>query len=198
MANRESSSFSDADIMRAIVERSYGRRPAETQLFTRYSYLVRQGMYKHSLDEDDAFSAYCDTVLQVIDNLEKGSFGFRSSLKSYLYKIFQNKCVDLIRKKTTHKSSVHRTAAMTEMLDMIADKGKTVIQQLIDKTDMDLLQRRLDELTGNCKEMLALFSEGYTDKEIAAIMTYKSADVVKTSRLRCLDRLRSAYKRKTT
>ena len=38
-----------------------------------------------------------------------------------------------------------------------------------------------------------MFADGYNDKEIATAMEYKTADVVKTSRLRCLDKLRQLY-----
>ena len=58
---------------------------------------------------------------------------------------------------------------------------------------MALLKSKLNETGENCKQLLSMFAEGYNDKEIAATMEYKSADVVKTSRLRCLDRLRQLY-----
>jgi hypothetical protein len=77
----------------------------------------------------------------------------------------------------------------------LSDTSKTVIQQLVDKSDIDLLKRRLDELGGTCRELLHLSADGYSDKEIAISMEYKTADVVKTSRLRCLERLRQLYKR---
>ncbi len=38
------------------------------------------------------------------------------------------------------------------------------------------------------------WGENYSDKEIASFLQYKTADVVKTSRLRCLERLRKLYK----
>jgi len=51
----------------------------------------------------------------------------------------------------------------------------------------------MKELGENCREMLALFADGYSDKEIAVTMEYKTAEVVKTSRLRCLEKLRQSY-----
>jgi RNA polymerase sigma-70 factor (ECF subfamily) len=52
----------------------------------------------------------------------------------------------------------------------------------------------LNELGENCRQLLMNWAEGLSDKQIAASMTYKSADVVKTSRLRCLEKLRQSYK----
>ena len=79
------------------------------------------------------------------------------------------------------------------MLNMIADSAKTVIQQLIEKTDMDLLKNTINDLGENCRKILSLFGEGYNDKKIATAMDYKTSDVVKTSRLRCIEKLRQLY-----
>jgi RNA polymerase sigma-70 factor (ECF subfamily) len=67
------------------------------------------------------------------------------------------------------------------------------MQQLVDRSDFDLLKQRLNELGDNCRKLLAMFADGYSDKEIAVFMEYKTAEVVKTSRLRCLEKLRQSY-----
>ncbi len=184
----------DNELIRSLQNDTVAKRKAEEQLFSQYSYFIKEGMNKYSIPEEDAFDAYSDTILQAIDNIIKGIFESRSSIKTYLYKIFSNKCVDLIRKKTTNKSSIHQTADITEMLFMIADPAKTVVQQLMDLSDAAVLKSKLMELGENCKQLLGMFADGYTDKEIATTMEYKSPDVVKTSRLRCLDKLRQLYK----
>ncbi len=183
----------DEAIIRSLQQNSLLKRKAEEQLFNSYLYFIREGMSKHSLQEEDAFDAYSDTILQSIENIKSGQFENRSSLKTYLFRIFSNKCVDLVRKKTTNKGSVHQTAPIVEMLNMIADSAKTVIQQLIEKTDMDLLKNTINDLGENCRKILSLFGEGYNDKKIATAMDYKTSDVVKTSRLRCIEKLRQLY-----
>jgi RNA polymerase sigma-70 factor (ECF subfamily) len=69
-----------------------------------------------------------------------------------------------------------------------------VLQKLIDKTDLDLLGEKLRELEEKCRKLLTYWSDQYSDREIAAMLDYKTADVVKTSRLRCLEKLRKIYK----
>ena len=129
----------DDEMIRVIKENKTARRKTENQLFNQYSYLIKEGMNKYSLEQEDAFTAYSDTILQSIENIAGSIFEKRSSIKTYLYKIFNNKCVDLIRKKTTNKRSVYQTAPVSEMMNMISDKAKNVIQQLIEKNDFDLL-----------------------------------------------------------
>lgn len=183
----------DEEIIRHLKESKMVRRKAEEELFSRHIYFIKEGINKYSLDQEDAFNAYSDTILQAIENVSADRFEKRSSLKTYLYRIFNNKCVDLIRKKTTNKNSVHQTAPVSDMLTMISDPAKTIIQQLVEKNDIALLKAKLTEIGENCKQLLSMFAEGYNDKEIAVTMEYKSPDVVKTSRLRCLDKLRQLY-----
>jgi len=76
----------------------------------------------------------------------------------------------------------------------IADSSKTIIQQLADKTDWTVLRERLNQIGENCRQMLMLWADGYSDKEIASSMEYKTSDVVKTSRLRCLEKLKQLYR----
>lgn len=185
--------LSDEELIKRLQQNNALRRKAEEELFNRHAYFIKEGMHKYSLAEEDAFDAYSDTILQAISNIARGLFEQRASLKTYLYRIFKNKCVDLIRKKTTNKSSIHQTTPISDMLTMIADSAKTVVQQLIEKTDLDILKNKMAELGDNCKKLLAMFADGYSDKEIALSMEYKTADVVKTSRLRCLDKLRQLY-----
>jgi RNA polymerase sigma factor (sigma-70 family) len=191
---RGSLSSTDQQLIENLCQEGAAKRKGEEQLFNTYAYFIREGMHKYSLTEDEAFDAYADTILSAIENIRKGSFEGRSSLKTWLYQVFFNKCVDLLRKRSTNKNSVYQTTSISDMLLQLSDSGKSVIQTLIDKSDADLLKQKLTELGDTCRQLLTLSADGYTDKEISTVMEYKTADVVKTSRLRCLDKLRQLYK----
>jgi RNA polymerase sigma factor (sigma-70 family) len=186
---------SDNEILELLQQGGINRRKGEERLFNCYHYFIREGIQNHGLQEDESFNAYTDAVLSVINNIIKGSFEGRSSIKTYLFQVFNNKCVDQLRKKTTNRNSVHLTVSITDKLNYISDSAKSTVQKLVEQTDWNMLRQKLNELGDNCKKMLMLSAEGNTDKEIAAIMEYKTADVVKTSRLRCLEKLRQLYKR---
>jgi RNA polymerase sigma factor (sigma-70 family) len=184
----------DRDIKENLAQHGIYRRRGEEQLFTTYMYFIKEGMKKYPLTEDEAFDAYSDAVLACIEKVTNGSFEGLSTIKTFLFQIFSNKCVDLVRRKTTNKQSVHRTLEISDMLLHLSDTAKTVVHKLIEQTDNNLLQQKLDELGSNCRQLLLLSAEGNSDKQIAEQMEYKTADVVKTSRLRCLERLRRLYK----
>jgi RNA polymerase sigma-70 factor (ECF subfamily) len=185
---------SDQAIINSLQQQGVERRKGEDQLFAAHTYFIREGMGKYSLLEEEAFDAYSDSVLAAITKITDGSFEGRSSIKTWLFQIFQNKCVDLLRKKTTNKNSIHKTLSVSDMLYQLSDASKTIIQQLVEKGDSDLLRKKLNELGAKCRELLMLSADGYSDKELSVQLAYKSADVVKTSRLRCLEKLRQLYK----
>ena len=192
---RIATSFREADrqIIGPLMQGGLDKRRGEDELFSRYAYFVREGVNKYGLPEEDVFSAYSDSVLAAIDRICNGTFQGQSSLKTYLYQIFHNKCVDLFLKNATNKNSMNRTQSITDKLLHLSDKARSVVQLLIEKADWSLLKERLNQLSDDCRKMLLLWADDHSDKEIAAEMEYKTADVVKTSRLRCLEKLRRLY-----
>ena len=184
----------DRDIIYRLRQDGIDRKKGEEQLFSSYAYFIQQAMHNFSFTEDEAFNIYADTILAAINQITGGTFQERSSLKTWLHQIFHNKCVDLVRKKATNKSSVHRALSIPDMLLQMADTAKSVIQEMMEKTDRELIKQKLNEIGQTCRQLLMQWAEGYSDREIAAAMEYKTADVVKTSRLRCLEKLRQLYK----
>jgi RNA polymerase sigma factor (sigma-70 family) len=191
--DKSPSSPDDSSIINSLSQQGIDRKKAEGQLFTRYAYFIQQAINQYSFTEDEAFTIYSDTIVSAIPKLTDGSFEGRSTLKTWLFQIFHNKCVDLVRKKTTNKYSVHHTVSVPDILLSISDSAKTIIQELMERTDRERLKQKLNQLGENCRNILWQWADGYSDKEIAESLQYKTADVVKTSRLRCLEKLRQLY-----
>ena len=184
----------DREIIDSIQQPEGRRKKGEELLFTRYAYLIQEATHKYSLPREDAFNLYSDTIISAIEKIANGSFEGRSSLKTWIHKIFHNKYVDLLRKTTTNKNSINRTTSISNLLFQLPDSSKTIVQELVDKTDWEVLRQKLKGISDNCRKMLLLWADGYSDKEIAATLEYKTVDVVKTSRLRCLGKLKQLYK----
>jgi FixJ family two-component response regulator len=80
-------------------------------------------------------------------------------------------------------------------LYVLPDDSRSIIEKLMIEYDVEVLRKRLKELGEKCRQMIEAWGEGYMDQEIAVEMGYQSAAVVKTSRLRCLEKLRELYGR---
>ena len=76
--------------------------------------------------DSDCSMEYSDAVLTVIEHLTSGRFEGRSELETYLYQIFTNKCVDLIRRNTTKKAQVHLPEQLTDSLNLLPDDARSV------------------------------------------------------------------------
>ena len=180
----------DLQILQGLKADYKERLEQEKILYGQYNYFIKEGCKKYNLSNDDSFSAYSDTVLSAIHNIIANRFDGRSSLKTYLFQIFSNKCIDLVRKTTTNKQQVHQTMPVPEMLDQLPDSARNIIEKLIDTQKRAAVKKYLETIGEKCKEILLLFEDGLTDKEIADELKYNNAAVAKTTRLRCLEKLR--------
>ncbi len=186
--------MTDAEIISGLQQNGAERKKCEFALYQSYNYFIREGCKKYHLDDDESQIAYSDAVLSVIVNTTNNTFEGRSSLKTYLFQIYSNKCVDFVRKNTTNKSSVHNGTGISDMLWQLPDNAKHVVEKMMQKYQRSIIAEKLKEVGEKCREMLLFFEEGYSDKEIAEKLQYQTAAVAKTSRLRCLDKLREKVK----
>lgn len=187
---RISNSQKDWQIIGQLRQKGLDKRKGEESLFSEFAYFIQEGVRKHHLTEEEAFDAYSDSVLAAIESISDETFKGDSSLKSYLYRIFHNKCVDIFRRNSTNKNIVSRAQSIDEELFRLSDMSRSILQTMIEKTDWKLLKERMTRLGDDCRKMLLLWAESYSDREIAVEMQYKTANVAKTSRLRCLEKLR--------
>lgn len=185
--------LSDEAILSGIVSDGILQRNTENKLYEQYFYFIKDATFKHKILEDEAASLYTDSVLAFIENVRINRFQGNSAIKTYLYQIFSNKCVDFIRKTATNKMSVHETEPIQDLVLMIADDAKNILQKLISDNEVTVLKAKIALLGEKCQQMVLAWSEGFTDNQIAHELGYQTANVAKTSRLRCLDKLRELY-----
>jgi len=181
----------EAALLAGLQSGGIQRRTAERKLYEHFFYLIGHGTHKHALRPDECASAYSDTIIAVINDVVYGRFKGGSSLKTYIYQVFSNKCVDAVRKKTTQKRRVHNDTVESEtLLGRLSDNARNVVEKLIAQEDRSFIMQKIKALDEKCRQILLLFEEKVSDKEAAQILKYASAGVVKTTRHRCLEKLR--------
>ena len=167
------------------------RRKAENQLFFQYVYFINEATRKYRLSEDNVLDAFSDSVMAAIDAIVNGRFLEKCSLKTFLYQVFHFKCVDIVRKKSIVKNTVHQTIGFDDMQLNFSDESHTMLEILVKRSEQQLLRTHLKRLCNKSQRLLLLAAEGYTDREIAEALKFKTGQVVKTSRLRCIRKLRA-------
>lgn len=185
---------SDQDIAAGIRTGGSQRRYFENKLYDKYRYLIRNGSRNHKIEEEDASMAYSDTILTTIEHIATGRFEGRSELKTYIHQIFLNKCVDVIRKRTTNTMQAFQRISLEELLIPVPDSQRTALADLIRQQDHQRIRQLLARIGERCQEILTLWSEGFSDREIALQYQYSTDGVAQTTRLRCLEKLRIMYK----
>jgi len=77
-----------------------------------------------------------------------------------------------------------------EMMNQLPDAAKTIVERLMSNELKAKVKEQLNNIGEKCREILLMFEDGLSDREIAEELAYNNAAVVKTTRLRCLEKLR--------
>lgn len=162
----------------------------EKCLFERYLELSLKLQYKYRLTREEARDAYTDAFLVVVQHIANQRFEEKSSLKTYLYRILRNKCVDIVRKNATIE------VTWTEAFPELPDESKNFLRHMLAKEDWDTVREGFMQLGERCKELLEYVSEGYSPTEIAPLMGFKTPRSVSSQRYKCLEKLKEIIYRK--
>lgn len=186
--------FSDADLITGLIAGGSLKRNFENKLYNKYNYFIKEATFKHKIESEEASMAYSDAILTSLEHINNGRFEGRSELKTYIYQIFFNKCVDFLRRRATKEKYI---TSIDNVLEPLPDNQRSAILQLIQNQDYEQLKARMSLLGDRCQHLLRRWSEGFTDKESADEYGYNSANVSQTTRLRCLEKLRELYMTKS-
>lgn len=155
---------------------------AFTQQFIGYA---RKLQKKFNLNETQVLDIYTDGLVALILRVETGSFRGESSLGTYFYRICYNKCVDLLRKRTSN------TIEYVEQHSESVQDQIPEIEAWYDKFRFDDIRSAIDAIGEPCAQILIDWGFwGYKMEEIAERVGYNSADQVKKRKYKCLQQLR--------
>ncbi len=173
----------DQQIIKGIKAGGLERQRWEGILFKEYQYFVAQS--KHKLDKDTLKYTYADAVMVLIQHILSEQFRGEAAMKTYLHRIFNNKCVDAIRKKTTNKVKRHDTDWIGDWTHL-SSRANSVLKNLINQEMVEDLAEGLGKLGERCKKLILLSAKGFNSKELAEMFSYKSAQAVRVIKNRCM------------
>lgn len=180
---------SDDDLLASIRN---GDQKAMEQVYFKYrSEFVGWSRGKFGISEEDALDHYQDTLTIFFEKVINGSIdSIESSLKTYLFGIGKNR----VRQQFDQESRVekHESGLAEHYRFLAEDEDASAAFE-----DAQSQTQSLFETIGEaCKEILKLF---YYEKKsmsvIANIMGHKSEAVSRTTKKRCLEKIRSQVKK---
>ncbi len=147
---------------KAVIRRCLDGDPdSYSVLVDRYKAMVFNVAYRMVGDEDTAKDLAQESFIAAYAGLEHFRFG--SKFSSWLYSIILNKCRD-------HLKLAKDTVPTEEMADVLPDSGSSPEQDAAARQSRDVLQRALDGLPEEYREVLILkHIEELDYEEISAI-----------------------------
>jgi RNA polymerase sigma-70 factor (ECF subfamily) len=137
---------------------------------------------KYGLSREAAIDAYSDAIIDFKEQVRNRQFQQKSKCSTYLYSIFNNKCIDILRKKTTH-------TIMSDLPENMKDQSPDIVQMLTLTVEKKYLDNLMTMLGSRCREILMDWNDGYSMEEIAERNALLNANVARSKRYTCLQQL---------
>ena len=178
----------DIDIQLIVSKIRSGKAGRDEVLVSLYHDKVLRNKVEHvaakyggqKMDLDLIFnSTLMQFVKTVINNQD---FSIQSTLYSYMSGITRFLMLNELK-----KSKQIRTEDIDDQIDIKTDH--TPESLIIDQSKVDQLEELLQKLGKNCKEVLMHWAYGYSMKEIAVLMDYKSDMMAKKKKYKCFKEL---------
>lgn len=160
------------------------RQEAAQTIFDAHQGLVYKGIQKYRIDEEAAADLYADAVVSLMRQVENDRFKGDSSLFTFLYTIFNNRCLNYLRDQK------RQAVEWADELPDYPDFARNALQQLISSESLERLKGMMLKIGEKCQKLLwdSLY-HGFTSEELAQRLGYKDAASVYTVKYRCMKKL---------
>ncbi|MGB0930111.1 MAG: RNA polymerase sigma factor [Chitinophagales bacterium] len=161
-----------------------GKREAVNVLYEEFRpSFVNWMVKKHHCSEEEAIDVFQDSILVLYKNAKAGKLeNLRSELKTYLFGIGKN--IFLIRLRNQKKTTSDAPLKFVESSEMGAEDNL----QSMDRKKM--IANMLKKMQHPCQRILYLFFyRQYSIEAIQKNLNYKSQEVVRTQKKRCIKAL---------
>lgn len=181
--------FSDLEIIDSIRKGGIPKEAAIRHLMGAHGGYISTIRQKLSISEEDARDAFTDALLALMGHVERGSFRGDSKISTYLFRIFYNKSVDLVRKNSTNKVEYG-----VEIPDL-PTPGQDILNLLQVREKWKELEGLMERINEKCKKILMDWGFwGYNMEEIAVRNGLKNARSAKNKKYKCMESLMQLIK----
>lgn len=180
--------LTDQEVLDACDAGGATRERAISYLYKQYMGFVYDAQKKYrQLSVEELRDAYGEAVLGLSRQIDNEALRGESSLGTYLFRSFSNRCVDKIRRHASNK------ADWVSHIPNLPDRARNMLEEMVHSEEFQALAPYLEKIGDKCKQIL-LDAEyfGYSQEEIATRIGAKNAGTVSSLKHRCMKRLREA------
>ena len=163
-------SWSDDSLLKSFAR---GKDEAFVVLMNRHSPTIKGYAVRIVRTEELAEEICTETFYRIA--VQRGKWEYRGiSFKSYLFRIAHNLAIDIIRKQNLHR----RKEGEVIQFSQIQNQQTTPEEDVVQKERSQMLQRAMEELTTEERELIVLrTTHGFSSKETASILNITATQV---------------------
>lgn len=147
---------------------------------------VKRFVFQNSGQEADAQDVFQKAILQIMARVHVQNFEIKSTFEGYLF----TACKNLWRREL-NKSKRMVTFDQPIELD---NENNDIATSILEQERWEFFQEKLEEISGNCKEILKRFFKKIAYKEIAKELDYNDENVVRQRVFKCKSKLTQMIK----
>lgn len=158
------------------------------RLYTKYSGMVTRYVINNSGSAEDAKDVFQDTMLVLVEKLQRDDFQLTASLKTYIMAIARNLWLKRLR-------TAGRKVALDEELQdtQFMNEIDTAIEE--ERTYADRLQQMLHKITAHCRGLIHdMFFRKKNIEQIQKKYGYASRHNAQNQKYKCLEQIRKVKK----
>jgi len=155
------------------------------KLYKKYFPIIRNYIINNNGNENDAKDIFQEAIIAIIRNIENNQVNKEVRFISYLYSISKYIWLKQIRKNKYIVNNNYNNIEEIRENSVMIDLSNTID----DSIEKSIFQKNFLKLGKKCQELLTLFFQKFSLKEIAEIMGFKSENYVKKKKFYCKEKL---------
>lgn len=179
-------------IVEAIKQGGRSAEKAIDHLYQTYRKNFIRFVQSHNGDQEDALDIFQDSVIIVVNNIERGVFKGESNIKTYLFSIGRRKWYKRFNKK------MRETALSEQLKSYPASVTEDPWASSIGDERSEVVQQIMNRLKAKNRNILLLWMEGYNMTDISRIMGLKNAQVARNYKSRAMKELTTLLEENTS
>ncbi|MEM6726562.1 MAG: sigma-70 family RNA polymerase sigma factor [Bacteroidota bacterium] len=176
--------YTDAQIIEAILTGGKGAEKVIAHLYRKYREDLVQYIISRNGSKNEALDIFQDTIVTLVVSIEQGKFQGKSTIKTYLYSIGKR-----LWYRRFHKNVRDENYRNDQNVNQLEEHDPESL--LLTKDQQAVVERTLGQLKPKSREVLELWIQNYSMREIAEIMGFKNEQVARNKKSLSLKELKA-------